>query len=196
MSGVRLETPRLVVRLAEAADVPAVVRYLQENREFLKPWEPVRPEAYYTESFWRYRIPEDHRDLREERALRLFLFPKDEPGTVAGAANFTNFMRGPFQACYLGYALGERHQGRGYMTEALESAVGYVFEALGLHRIMANYLPENERSAGVLRRLGFEIEGRARDYVLIEGRWRDHVLTSKVNPDWHPGADTVHLVGS
>lgn len=194
MSCVRLETERLVVRHAEPSDVPGLVRYVNENRDFLAPWEPLRPEVYYTEAFWRHRIPEDVRDYRDDRALRLFLFPKAEPGTVAGAANFTNFMRGPFQACFLGYALGERHQGHGYMTEALTAAVEFVFRNLRLHRIMANYMPENERSAGVLRRLGFEVEGRARDYVLIGGRWRDHVMTSKLNPDWRPDSDTEHLV--
>lgn len=194
MTRVRLETERLVLRHAELSDVPALVRYVNENRDFLAPWEPLRPEAYYRESWWRHRIPEDVRDYREDRALRLFLFPKDEPGHVAGAANFSNFMRGPFQACFLGYALGERHQGKGYMTEALTAAVDFVFQRLGLHRIMANYMPENERSAAVLRRLGFEVEGRARDYVLIGGRWRDHVLTSKVNPAWRPAPDAEHLV--
>lgn len=194
MSPVRLETARLVVRHAELSDVPALVRYVNENRDFLAPWEPVRPAMYYREAFWRHRLPEDVRDYHDDRALRLFLFPKDEPGEVAGAANFTNFMRGPFQACFLGYALGERFQGRGYMTEALAAAVDFVFQRLGLHRIMANYMPENQRSAGVLRRLGFEVEGVARDYVLIGGRWRDHVLTSKVNPAWRPAPDAQHLV--
>jgi ribosomal-protein-alanine N-acetyltransferase len=47
---------------------------------------------------------------------------------------------------------------------------------------MANYRPENERSARVLERLGFEREGLAREYLFIDGAWRDHVLTSLLNP--------------
>ncbi len=34
------------------------------------------------------------------------------------------------------------------------------------------------RSAQVLARLGFQIEGRARRYLQLNGVWRDHVLTS------------------
>jgi ribosomal-protein-alanine N-acetyltransferase len=46
---------------------------------------------------------------------------------------------------------------------------------------MANYLPTNERSARLLRRLGFVIEGSARDYLFVGGQFRDHVLTALTN---------------
>ncbi|MEK6579500.1 MAG: 30S ribosomal protein S5 alanine N-acetyltransferase, partial [Bdellovibrionota bacterium] len=37
---------------------------------------------------------------------------------------------------------------------------------------------------GILKRLGFETEGLAKDYLFIGGRWRDHVLNSLTNPNW------------
>ena len=66
------------------------------------------------------------------------------------------------------------------MGEALGALIEYAFTELELHRLMANYRPENERSAAVLARLGFEREGFARDYLYIDGAWRDHVLTALV----------------
>ena len=45
-------------------------------------------------------------------------------------------------------------------------------------------MPHNRRSAAVLRRTGFIVEGCARDCLLINGRWEDHVLTAITNPDW------------
>jgi len=53
-----------------------------------------------------------------------------------------------------------------------------------MHRIMANYMPHNARSGDLLARLGFQKEGYAKDYLLIDGRWQDHVLTSLTAPDW------------
>lgn len=47
---------------------------------------------------------------------------------------------------------------------------------------MANYMPANRRSAAVLDRLGFAIEGKAKAYLYLGGQWRDHVLTSLTNP--------------
>lgn len=70
------------------------------------------------------------------------------------------------------------------MTEALELLIPYAFGPLNLHRIMANYMPRNRRSARLLKRLGFRIEGRAPDYLQIAGRWEDHILTSLVNQKW------------
>jgi ribosomal-protein-alanine N-acetyltransferase len=46
---------------------------------------------------------------------------------------------------------------------------------------MANYMPANERSGKLLKRLGFTVEGYARDYLFIAGAWQDHVLTSLAN---------------
>jgi ribosomal-protein-alanine N-acetyltransferase len=43
---------------------------------------------------------------------------------------------------------------------------------------MANHMPGNERSARLLKSLGFEEEGYAKEYLLINGKWEDHVLNS------------------
>ena len=51
---------------------------------------------------------------------------------------------------------------------------------------MANYMPHNHRSGKLLERLGFEREGYAKDYLLIDGQWRDHVLTALTNKEWTP----------
>lgn len=92
-------------------------------------------------------------------------------------------MRGVFQATYLGYQLDRAHVGNGLMQEALVAMIQYVFQELQLHRIMANYVPTNERSARLLRRLGFSVEGYARDYLFLDGVWKDHVLTSLPHPN-------------
>ncbi len=69
------------------------------------------------------------------------------------------------------------------MRESLTVAIQHVFRDIGLHRIMANYRPENTRSEHLLASLGFEKEGLARSYLKINGSWADHVLTSLINPD-------------
>jgi ribosomal-protein-alanine N-acetyltransferase len=182
-----LTTPRLELRLPGREAAPRVVRYFRENEAFLAPWTPPTPPGFYTEAYWRARLPAAREEYRAGTGMRLFLFPRGEPeGAVLGTCNFTQISRGPFQACYLGYGLAERSQGQGLMREALAAALAHVFQALGLHRVMANHLPTNERSARLLRRLGFVVEGYARDYLFVGGAWRDHVLTSLTNPDQQP----------
>jgi ribosomal-protein-alanine N-acetyltransferase len=70
------------------------------------------------------------------------------------------------------------------MSRALKLAVRYMFSIQNIHRIMASYMPRNQRSEAVLNRLGFKREGFAKDYLLIDGKWEDHNLTSLINPNW------------
>ncbi|CAN5819671.1 ribosomal protein S5-alanine N-acetyltransferase [soil metagenome] len=181
----RLETERLVLRLADANDVEEIVRYFQANREFLRPFDPLRPESFFQPSFWSSQARQSLIDSRMDRAVRFFLFTA-EGGEIVGTANFTQMQRGVSQSCTLGYGLAEEHQGKGFMREALEAAIEYMFRTRRMHRIEANYMPHNVRSGKLLRRLGFVVHGYARDYLLINGGWEDHVLTGLINPEWQP----------
>jgi ribosomal-protein-alanine N-acetyltransferase len=181
-----LKTSRLTVRLLAQQDTQAVVQYYQDNRAFLEPFEPVRPKNFYTREFWSQQIEKSLIEFGYDRSLRLFIFKQSEPRRVIGGANFTNFIQGISQSCTMGYSLAESEQGKGYMSETLEVAIPYVFENLNFHRINACYMPHNRRSGNVLKRLGFTIEGYARDYLRINGQWEDHILTSLTNPDWKP----------
>jgi [ribosomal protein S5]-alanine N-acetyltransferase len=179
-----LITERLIIRTAGPGDARAITRYHLENREHLTPWEPARPEHFYTESFWAGQIERDAEEREAGRALRLFFFDRLTPVQIRGTAHFSQIVRGVFHACSLGYSIGRESEGQGYMREGLSASIEYVFGELRLHRIQANYIPTNVRSGNLLRRLGFVVEGYARDYLLIAGRWQDHVLTSLTNPDW------------
>jgi len=181
----RTERLELVLPLPQVA--PRLVSYVQENRKHHAPWSPPYPVGYYTLDHWRARLSQNRQDWREGRAVRFVVFRRSQlEGPVVGFVNFTQISRGPFDACYLGYSLDREAVGQGYMTEALRAALDYAFGPLGLHRVMANYVPTNERSGRVLRRLGFSVEGYARDYLYIDGAWRDHVLTGLTNPDPAP----------
>jgi ribosomal-protein-alanine N-acetyltransferase len=183
----RIETERLLLTLPPQEEAARLLAYFEENREHLERWSPAPPSGFYTEKFWRERLAQARAEFQQDQSLKLALRERRRPkGDVVGVCNFTNFVRGPFQACYLGYSLDHRFEGRGLMMEALRAATLYVFENLRLHRIMANYIPTNERSGRVLRRLGFTVEGYAHDYLLIDGRWQDHILTSLTNSGLTP----------
>jgi ribosomal-protein-alanine N-acetyltransferase len=181
----QLITDRLLITIAPPEAAPRMVEYLRENAEHFAPWDPPPPEGLYSVEYWRDQLIKAAEEFREGRTLRLTLFHRDGPeGEIIGTCSFNQIFRGAFQACYLGYKIGERHEGKGLMQEALQAAIGYVFEELCLHRVMANYMPHNVRSGHLLSRLGFRVEGTAKDYLYINGAWRDHVLTSFTNPNF------------
>ena len=98
--------------------------------------------------------------------------------------NVNNIVRGGFQSGYLGYGAFASHAGRGLMTDGLRAVLSVAFGDLGLHRLEANIQPGNDRSIGLVRRLGFEKEGFSRRYLKIDGDWRDHERWARLGDDW------------
>jgi ribosomal-protein-alanine N-acetyltransferase len=177
-----ITTPRAVLRLAEVADASRLLRYREQNREHLAPWEPLRDEAYYTLDHCVQTLAESREAMRLDRAYPFYALDLSGQEILA-TFTFANVVRGAFQACHLGYSIALRRQGQGLMQEVLEAALPWAFIELDMHRVMANYMPRNERSGRLLERLGFEREGYAKRYLQIAGTWEDHVLTSRIR---HP----------
>ena len=177
-----IETSRCTLRAPKLDDIEKTIRFYELNREHLAPWDPAVPEGFYTPAYWKQKFEEAQSEFKD-KSMRLHLFLKD--GTLIGMTNFTNFERGPFQNCRLGYKIGKQYEGKGYMFEALQAAIQIIFEKdLNFHRIEANYIPSNHRSAKLLKRLGFTEHGIAERYLHINGQWMPHVLTSLVNKAW------------
>jgi [ribosomal protein S5]-alanine N-acetyltransferase len=179
-----LSTDRLILKLPTHDAAPRLLAYYEANRDFHSRWDPPRPAGFYTRDFWAQRLSMSRLEYEDGASMRLGVFLASDPdGPMVGTANFTSIVRGPFQACRLGYGLGHEFEGQGYMSEALRAGLRHVFEDLRVHRVEANYVPTNIRSASLLRRLGFSVNGYARDYLYINGEWRDHVLTSLTSPN-------------
>ncbi|KAF3891324.1 MULTISPECIES: GNAT family N-acetyltransferase [Nostocales] len=179
-----ITTERLLLRLATKEDISAILKFYTDNKTFLTPYSPAWAEGFFTEDYWSWRIDSDRKEFLNDISLRLFIFLQNDPKTIIGLINFSNFTRRAAQYCNVGYGLAETEQGKGYMVEALQAAIQYVFQELNMHRVMANYMPHNRRSGNVLKKLGFVIEGYARDYLLIHEKWEDHILTSITNYNW------------
>lgn len=177
---------RVILRLPNKSDIDSIINYYLENKDHLEEFEPIRPDNFYTTGFWEKDIESRLKEYKEDKSLRMFIFDKIDNCTIIGVVNFNQIVRGAFHACYLGYSIAGDKQGEGYMTESLHYAIDFAFNQLNLHRIMANYMPHNRKSGNVLRRLGFTVEGYARDYLFINGRWEDHILTSLTNRSWEP----------
>jgi [ribosomal protein S5]-alanine N-acetyltransferase len=177
-----IETERLMVRLPQVADVPEIISFYAENRAHLQPFSPTFAPDFLDEAVWLEQVQVRAREFGAGDSFRAFLFARSTPERIVGNLNLSQVHRSAFQSCVLGYNLARDEQGKGYMTEAVIGAIAFAFEKWKLHRIAANYMPRNARSAAVLRRCGFEIEGHAPAYLLINDRWEDHVLAAITNP--------------
>jgi ribosomal-protein-alanine N-acetyltransferase len=173
--GAQLEGRRVFLRPPRDADWRAWAELRGASREFLMPWEPVWPADALGRAAFRRRVRMVGMEWRDDLGYSWLMFRRGD-GALLGGITLSNVRRGVAQSGSLGYWIGEPHAHRGYMTEALQVLLPYVFDRIGLHRIEAACLPHNTASRGLLTKLGFAEEGYARQYLRINGSWQDHVL--------------------
>ena len=176
----------IYLRYPRAADYPVWAKLRGESREFLSPWEPVWADDELTRSAFRRRIKRYQKETRLDSAYVLFVL-RESDDALLGGCTLSNVRRGVTQCCTLGYWIGARFARQGYMTGAVKALVPFIFKTLGLHRIEAACLTDNEASKNLLARTGFRQEGLARNYLLINGAWADHLLFALLKEDAQPG---------
>jgi ribosomal-protein-alanine N-acetyltransferase len=177
-----LLTARLRLVAPEPRWAAPLADFYRRNRAHLAPWDPPREADFDTEPRQAQWLHDAAQRQAAGTQCSYLLQSIGDASRVVGTVNFTNIVRGGFHSCVLGYALDQQCEGQALMTEALRCAIGEVFSAhINLHRVQAAFQPENWRSAEVLKRLGFQEEGLARDYLFIDGMWRTHRLVALLN---------------
>ncbi|PUB28020.1 [SSU ribosomal protein S5P]-alanine acetyltransferase [Promicromonospora sp. AC04] len=161
-------------------DAAAIADAYLRNREHLAPWDPARPEEFYTEEWHKERLWAQVVENSTGRALYTVL---ESDGAIVGRLNLTDVVHGAFENGHLGYWLDGQFTGRGLMTRAIEALANHARDEVGLHRLQAATLPHNEASQAVLTRAGFERIGFAPAYLKIAGKWQDHVMFQRILHD-------------
>jgi [ribosomal protein S5]-alanine N-acetyltransferase len=172
-----LEGKRIILKHPALRDHAAWAALRQQSRAFLEPWEPLWTRDELEPSAYRERLARYRKERREGAGYVYFIFLKDRM-QLAGGITLGHLRRGVAQCGVIGYWMGERFAGEGYMSEAVSVIKQHAFGALALHRLEAACIPDNERSIRLLKNAGFEFEGHLRSYLKINGSWRDHLLFS------------------
>jgi ribosomal-protein-alanine N-acetyltransferase len=164
----------------EASDAAPLARLWAANRAFMAPYEPARPDGFYTEAGQAALLS----DLLARRAAdQTYAFVVLDGGEIAGRITLNEVVRGPLQSANVGYWIDEGRNGRGLASRALAAVLETAYGELGLHRVAASTRPENHASQRVLAKNGFTRIGTARRHLLIGGVWRDQVLFERLADD-------------
>jgi ribosomal-protein-alanine N-acetyltransferase len=190
---VRLEDERIVLRPPRLRDWGAWAELRGASRSFLTPWEPSWPADVLARTTFNRRLQRQSIEWREDQSYTFLTFRKGTdagPGggtdgeALVGGIGIGNVRRGVAQCGTIGYWVGQPYARRHYTSAAVRLALDHAFGALGLHRIEASCLPNNEASRGLLEKAGFRHEGCARGYLRINGLWRDHLMFAILREDW------------
>jgi ribosomal-protein-alanine N-acetyltransferase len=178
----RLIGERVFLRPPDRGDYEEWASLRARSRSFLTPWEPSWPSDALSRGSFRARLARYADDWRTDQGYNFFVFREDE--SLAGGIGLSNVRRGVAETASLGYWIGEPHARQGYMSAALPLVLDFAFGRLHLHRVEAACLPNNVPSRALLKKIGFQQEGLARQYLCIRGKWQDHVLFAILREDW------------
>ena len=181
------ETDRLILKICgEEIAEDVLVFNLRNAREF-EAVEPVDVDNFYNVDHHRNILNYEYKKMLQLSVVRFWLYLKGEPNTIIGTVSFRNIAKPIYSSCQVGYKMDKAYTGNGYCTEALKAGIDIMFNDLGLHRIEAMVLPDNEPSIAILEHLGFKREGHLRDKLKIQGQWRDHYLYALLAEDYTIG---------
>lgn len=180
ISFVRLKTQRLILKVSSPDLALEYYEYYNENKSFLEKFEPDRDEDFYTLKGQKKSLENMYKSYLNGDAINLGVFLE---GKLIGKVQIANILYGTFKSAILGYGLHRDYEGKGYMSEALNSVIDYSFKDLKLHRIEASTLTENLKSQNTLKRIGFKKIGINKEYLFINGQWRDHITYALINPE-------------
>lgn len=176
----KLSGQNIYIRQLNIDDAEDLLQLQVENKDFFEKYAMERSPDFYTLESQRKRLQMMDENAKQDLDYFFGIFTNEN--SLIGTINLFAVMRGSIQSAFVGYFLDQRHNGKGYTTEAVKLIVKYAFEELKLHRVEAGVMPHNIGSIRVLEKAGFEKEGLARKNVKINGKWEDHQQMAIVNP--------------
>lgn len=148
-----LETQRLILRWLEPKDGAFIL-------------------ALHSEPLWRRFIGDRgvtslptacnyiasiHRDSYLRHGIGLWAMQRKADGAAVGLCGLLK--RDALEHVDIGFALLERHAGAGLAREAAAATLAYGLDTLGVARVAAVTVPENQRCVWLLTRLGLTLQG-------------------------------------
>ena len=177
MVDLELDSRRLTLKVLNPSNAEELVEYYNNNKEHLSNVEPTRDQSFYKVETQRDILVESYKQYLNGTSLDMGIFKDDK---FIGKIKLSNIVYGVFKSAFVGYSIDKDCQGKGYMSEALRTILDYAFNMMGLHRIEASTLLDNEKSKRVLKACGFEEVGVNKNYLFINGKWRDHLTFYKI----------------
>lgn len=155
----RIVTSRLVVRCWEPADAAILKRAIDSSTSHLRPWMPwatIEPAAIENRLQF-IRQSRGKFDLGQD--FTYGIFDKNETEVIGGTGLHT---RQGIDTREIGYWIHEKQTRNGYATEVTAALTKVAFEIDKVGRVEIHCAVENDKSAGVPKKLGFTHEGNRR----------------------------------
>jgi len=159
------------LRLLEAGHASALFALIEDNRHHLRQWLPWVDHTRTVEDS-RGFVELCLRQFSQSNGFHAGIWYQGELAGVIGHHRI-DWASG---ATIIGYWLGERYQGKGLVTRAVQAYMRHAFLEIKLNRFEIRCAVGNERSRAIPERLGFKPEGVLRDAEWLYDHFVDHVI--------------------
>jgi [ribosomal protein S5]-alanine N-acetyltransferase len=177
-----IQTDRLILKILDTSFYRQLVGYQRDNKDHFIHIYPELNDDFYSEFHQMEILRKEFQMTMDAFAYRYYIFSKEDEffKKILGDISITNIHGGNAKSCKIGYKLDKDELGKGYMTEAMQKMIRFVFDELDLQRIEINIMPDNLKSIALAEKLGFAYEGNVYSYLKIQGNWEDHVRYSLI----------------
>ncbi len=158
----------------------AIAELIQQDYDYLAPWLPfVKPD---------YSVEDAHQittrylsKFADNNGMWVALIYNGEFAGSCGYLYWNMYAK----RTEIGYWIGEKFQGKGLVTRAVEALTDYAIHTLGMYRLDIITDVANEVSGRVALRLGYTLEGQHRQYFAKpDGQHIDAAVYTMFAPTW------------
>lgn len=171
-----IETKRLVLRPLEEMDALAIYHNINHDKKvleyFIAPYIERIEDASVSKMVQYYK----------ETKKYCFAIVLKETKEVIGLMVQTNELSATSHTVEVGYAIGKKHWNQGYVSEALESMISFLFEQ-GIHKVTCGYIVENTASKRVMEKCQMVFEGIKKDEIYYHDKYHDVGYYYLINPN-------------
>ena len=171
-------TDQVELKSVEQTDANLLFALADKNRKYLRPWLPWLDATRSVEDTARF-IEMSLRQHADGKGFQAGIWFKSELCGMIGHHEVDRLNR----STSLGYWLDADHQGRGIMTASCRAVIHYAFNDMGLNRLVIRCATGNQRSRAIPERLGFTLEGVARQSEWLYDHFVDLAIYSLLHSD-------------
>ena len=117
------------------------------------------------------------RDRKQNHSMRDFAVRRESDNSLLGRVTY--FDHNPRnRTAEIGFMIDPEFRRNGYAYEAMRLLLKFLFNDLGLNKVMAQTGEFNDASIALLKKLGFKQDGRLRQHHELDGELFDDLLFS------------------
>lgn len=170
-----IETERLLFRRVTEQDANEILE-LRSNTESMK-YIPRPLLKNIDEALGHYRMINDA--INDNTGINWGITLKGNT-KLLGIIGFYRIYKEHYRA-EIGYMILPEFQGKGIVTESIQTLLNYAFNEMKLHSVEAVIDPDNKASEKVLQKCNFIKEAHFKENEFFEGKFWDSVVYSILN---------------